>query len=623
MQTIHQQGDKRQEGIRSLTGSGPRLLATSERWHWLLLMFVGIGLFSVRLGNTHLWDQDEGYYAAAASEMYAKKDWVVPSFNGELFAHKPPLMFWGMMLGFSGFGVSELGARFVSSLFGIGTILLTYQLARRLFDSLTGLMSGLAIGSCIMFTMVARSATADAHLTFLVLLSLSIWINGYLSAAGLNRDAKLRSIPWFVWIATYAVMGLGVLTKGPIGLLFPMAVIGLFLLNEQERAATDSKSAGARLWRTIEPYMPFSFFQTLWRMRPITAVVCILAVAGPWYCWVQIRTDGAFLREFIGIHHMGRFSGAMDNHSGPIYYYFAACLLGMYPWSAFAIPTLIQVFRECVSPVRSFAMRFVVCWAAVYLVIFSLAGTKLPNYVLPAYPALAIFCGRFFAVWMTDIRCVNRKWLHLGWALMILTGLAITLGFPAISLVASEGQTTLDRFGLDAGSQQRMAWFALAGVPLCLFGSLGWFAFGKHHWKLSGVAFSLGAIALIGLLTQFVAPQVDRWQGAQRMAESFGQENRMKGFVSVPSENDTTIVVLGQFRPSLVFYFGQVIHFSSSREDAIEKSKSSLESMLITTEKHLQELQDQLPRNSQVIERIGSLPGQDKLLVVGSETIRR
>jgi 4-amino-4-deoxy-L-arabinose transferase-like glycosyltransferase len=595
----------------------------SERWHWLLLILVGMGLFSVRLGNTHLWDQDEGYYAAAASEMYAKNDWVVPSFNGELFAHKPPLMFWGMMLGYSGFGVSELGARFVSSLFGIGTILLTYQLARRLFDSLTGLMSGLAIGSCIMFTMVARSATADAHLTFLVLLSLSIWMNGYLRAIGLNRDAKLRSIPWFVWIAAYAVMGLGVLTKGPIGFLFPMAVIGLFLLNEQERAATDSKSAGARLWRTIEPYMPFSFFQTLWRMRPITAVACILAVAGPWYCWVQIRTDGAFLREFIGIHHMGRFSGAMDNHSGPIYYYVAACLLGMYPWSAFAIPTFIQVFRECVSPVRSFAMRFVVCWAAVYLVIFSLAGTKLPNYVLPAYPALAIFCGRFFAVWMTDIRRVNPRWLHLGWALMILVGFTITLGFPAMSFLSSEGQTILDRFGLDSGSQQRMAWFALAGVPLCLFGTLGWFAFGQGKWKLSGVAFALGALGLIGLMTQFVAPQVDRWQGAQRMAESFGQENRMKGFVSVPTENDTTIVVLGQFRPSLVFYFGQAIHFSSSNEDAIEKSKSSPDSMLITTEKHLQELQDQLPRHSQVIERIGSLPGQDKLLVVGPETIRR
>lgn len=595
----------------------------SERWHWFLLILVGIGLFSVRLGNTHLWDQDEGYYAAAASEMYAKKDWVVPSFNGELFAHKPPMMFWGMMLGFSGFGVSELGARFASSLFGIGTILLTYQLARRLFDSLTGLMSGLAIGSCIMFTMVARSATADAHLTFFVLLSLSIWMNGYLSAIGLNRDAKLRSIPWSIWIATYAVMGLGVLTKGPIGFLFPMAVIGLFLLNEQERSTTDPRSVGARLWRAIEPYMPISFFQTLWQMRPVTAVACILAVAGPWYCWVQIRTEGAFLREFIGVHHMGRFSGAMDNHSGPIYYYLVACLFGMYPWSAFAIPTLIQVFRECLSPVRSFAMRFVVCWAAVYLIIFSLAGTKLPNYVLPAYPALAIFCGRFFAVWMTDIRCVNPRWLHLGWALMILIGFTIALGFPALSFLSSEGQTILDRFGLDSVSQQRMAWFALAGVPLCLFGALGWIAFVRSNWKLSGAAFAFGAVSLIALLTQFVAPQVDRWQGAQRMAESFGQENRMKGFVAAPSETDTTIVVLGQFRPSLVFYFGQVVHFSSSNEDALEKSKSNPESMLITTEEHLQELQDQLPRHSQVIERIGSLPGQDKLLVVGPETIRR
>jgi hypothetical protein len=192
-----------------------------------------------------------------------------------------------------------------------------------------------------------------------------------------------------------------------------------------------------------------------------------------------------------------------------------------------------------------------------------------------------------------------------------------------MSFVSSEGQTLLDRFGLDSVSQQRMAWFALAGVPLCLFGALGWLAFGQRQWKLSGAAFTLGAIALIGLLTQFVAPHADRWQGAQRMAESFGQEQREKGFVSVPSETDTTIVVLGQFRPSLVFYFGQVVHFSSSNEDAIEKSKSSLESMLITTEEHLRQLQDHLSQDPHVIERIGSLPGQDKLLVVGPETIRR
>jgi hypothetical protein len=181
----------------------------------------------------------------------------------------------------------------------------------------------------------------------------------------------------------------------------------------------------------------------------------------------------------------------------------------------------------------------------------------------------------------------------------------------------------LDRFGLDFDSKQRIAWFALAGVPLCLFGTLGWFAFWQGKWKLSGVAFTLGAIALIGLMTQFVAPQVDRWQGAQRMAANFGQEQRERGFVSVPFKTDTTIVVLGQFRPSLVFYFGQMVHFSSSNDGAIEMAKSSPESMLITTEEHLQELQNQLPQHSQVIERLGSLPGQDSLLVIGPKTIRR
>lgn len=607
---------------RSVKQKGICFQPVNDRWHWVLLIAVGIVLFTVRLGNTHLWDQDEGYYATAAAEMVTKNDWVVPTFNGELFAHKPPMMFWGMMIGYSCFGVSELGARFASSLFGIGTILLTYQLARRLFDSLTGLMSGLAIGSCIMFTMVARSATADAHLTFFVLLSLSIWMNGYMSAQGSTRDAKLVSIPWFVWILSYSVMGLAVLTKGPIGFLFPMAIIGLFLLIEQEKLGTASKSFWSRLKTALKTFLPLSFFQTLWRMRPFTAIVCILAVAGPWYCWVQMRTDGEFLREFIGVHHMGRFSGAMDNHSGPIYYYVAACLVGMYPWSAFAIPTMLLVFRECLSPIHSRSMRFIVCWAAVYLIIFSLAGTKLPNYVLPAYPALAIFGGRFFATWMTDIRYVNKTWLHVGWALLILVGFAIVVSFPAMSFISLDGQTFFDRCGLDRSSQNRMASLAIVGVPLCLFGLLGWVAFGYQRMKLAGIAFTFGSIGLIVLLSQFAASEIDRWQGAQRMAADWGQKRRLQGGEWLDFDPKKPIVVLGQFRPSFVFYFGQVVHFSSSNEEAIDKVSLSPESLLITTQEHLQAMENRLPSHI-VIERIGSLPGQDNLVILGHQTTKR
>ena len=191
----------------------------------ICLFIVGVSVMMIRAGNTHLWDQDEGYYATAAAEMHARNDWITPTFNGKLFAHKPPMMFWGMMMGYQAFGVSELGARFVSTLFGLGTIFLTFAIARKLFDMATGLFAGLAIGSCIMFTVVARSATADAHLTFFTVLAFHLWLCDYFAAHETNREQLLKNVRWQTWIATYAVMGLAVLTKGPIGFLFPTAVI--------------------------------------------------------------------------------------------------------------------------------------------------------------------------------------------------------------------------------------------------------------------------------------------------------------------------------------------------------------------------------------------------------------
>ena len=103
--------------------------------HWIGLLVVGVVLLMLQLGNSHLWDQDEGYYATAAAEMYARNDWITPTFNGKLFGHKPPMMYWGMMLGYHAFGVTEFGARFCSSIFGILTIMATYAIARRLFDA--------------------------------------------------------------------------------------------------------------------------------------------------------------------------------------------------------------------------------------------------------------------------------------------------------------------------------------------------------------------------------------------------------------------------------------------------------------------------------------------------------
>ena len=580
----------------------------------LCLLVVGVCVMMIQVGNTHLWDQDEGFYAATAAEMHARNDWVTPTFNGKLFAHKPPMMFWGMMVGYEIFGVSELGARFVSSLFGLGTVFLTYAIARKLFDATTGLFAGLAIGSCIMFTIVARSATADAHLTFFTILALYLWVGDYFSAPKTDRDQNLSSVHWRTWIMTYAAMGLAVLTKGPIGFLFPTAVIGLFLLTEQQVDSPTGSTFVKRLFNGMKPYGPIQFVRTVWAMRPITAAVVVLCVASPWYLLVQWRTNGAFLQEFIGVHHLGRMSQAMDNHSGPAYYYLLACLVGMYPWSAFAIPTAMSWFGQSRVTQHTRAVRFVSCWVAVYLVIFSLASTKLPNYVLPAYPALAIIVGRYFAMWTKDLQSVSQHWLKAGWILLITFGVLIAVGVPGLGLIPWSGKTALDRIGMAQVLQQRFIWLGVAGLPLILFGTVGaWFLWSNRP-RLSAASFSFAALSMIVILSQFVAPELDRFQSPQRLAQRWS---------SRVGSADMHVAVFGFFRPTLVFYFGRNIHFYDSADEAIDFAKMGGDAILVTTESQYSRLKDQLPGSTQIIERISQFPNRGELLVLGDKSLMR
>ena len=98
----------------------PETTATVSRFRWIVIAVCLICLFT-SLGASRFWDQDEGFFASTAASMYAQADWIVPSFNGEMFGHKPPWMYWMMMVGYSLFGIGELGARFFSAVFGMAT----------------------------------------------------------------------------------------------------------------------------------------------------------------------------------------------------------------------------------------------------------------------------------------------------------------------------------------------------------------------------------------------------------------------------------------------------------------------------------------------------------------------
>ena len=361
----------------------------SRPWHYALLMAAHCLMTLPNLGAHTLWDMDEGVNAEAAREMLESGNWITPYYNYEIRTAKPVLLYWLQATSYLVFGVNEFAARFPAAVCGLGTVLLTYELGRRLFSRSTGLLAGLALGSCIEFCIISHAATPDAPLLFFTTLTF------YLYWRGSENGGRW----WFA--PAGAAAGLAMLTKGPVGFVLPAGVIGL------------------HLWVT-------GSLGRLWDRRALSAIGSFFLTAGPWYALVAVETRGKWAETFFLRENIGRFSTPMDSHGGGPYYHILTLILLFAPWSIFFAITLWHAYKEARKPLavptsvvaseNGNAYRFLLCWFGVYLVIFSAAATKLPNYIVPLYPALAILTARLVDRWRTSAVTLPR------WAIPAATG---------------------------------------------------------------------------------------------------------------------------------------------------------------------------------------------------------
>ena len=423
----------------------------------LLILAVAGSVFFTNLGEARLWDRDEPRNSGCAREMMERGDLIVPMFNNEMRHQKPVLLYWLMISAYQVFGFNEFSARFWSAFLAIGTVLMTYGIARRLFDSTVAMFSAIILSTTMMFAVAGRAATPDSVLIFCSTLALLIYVLGTfkpktqsLSSPQLRREG--RWFPsWSVAIAMYGVMGLGVLAKGLAGAVLPTAIIGMFLLIKRLPAAEgESKQSrmGQAVVTALRTFHPWHFLKTCWSMRPLTAIFMILAVAAPWYVAVGMQTDGDFLKEFLIGEHFGRATVAMENHSGSIFYYPMTLLLGFFPWSIFAVPVIVAVDRYIATRDNwTNGLVFAICWVCVQIGIFSIARTKLPSYVTPCYPALAMLTAVFLFRLTAERAKIGRIWVAGSYLSLLLAGAAIIGGMIYVGKEYLPGEYRLAIFG--------------------------------------------------------------------------------------------------------------------------------------------------------------------------------
>jgi len=327
---------------------------TSPRLHLLLLVAVCGWLFFLNLGAIPFLGKDEPKNAEATREMMVRGDWSTTTLREEPWFDKPILYYWVSLVFFHLLGPGEAAARIPSALSGTGTVLLTWWFARRCLDSKTALRAGIVLATSLEFFWFSRTAVVDLSLTFCVTLALVAFYRA-LEGPG--------SSPFWHRLA-FASVGGATLAKGPVGIILPGLVLSVYLLI----------GGNAR------------------RVSWGSGLFWFLLVAAPWYATVSWRHGRLFWEDFILNRNINRYLTTIHHHPGPLYYYLPVLILGLFPWGALFPFTLGAIFREGWRDLltRRRYLGFLLLWVLAPFLFFSFAGSKLPSYLLPCFPALAI-----------------------------------------------------------------------------------------------------------------------------------------------------------------------------------------------------------------------------------------
>lgn len=353
------------------------------------LLAVIIGFFN-NLGSIPLFDVDEGAFSEATREMMARHDYISPVLYGEPRYDKPILIYWLQAASVSVLGLNAFALRLPSA--AAATL---WTLAILLFLARLGAFREGLLAVCLMATslgvpIIAKAATADALLNlFLTCSMLTIFL--------FYRERRAGYIYW-----TFAFMGLGFLTKGPIAVLIPLVVSGLFFALQRD----------LRGW-----------LQAAFNPRGLA----LFALIGlPWYGLEYLARGNAFIEGFFGHHNIGRFTGTMEGHGGGYFYYLLVLLIATVPYTS----AFIKLGAKAGTLLKQDLERYMSLWFGFVLIFFTLSATKLPHYIVYGLPPAFMLLALHF----TPLR---RPWLAflpaaLCLAVMALLPELISLVLPAV-----------------------------------------------------------------------------------------------------------------------------------------------------------------------------------------------
>jgi len=457
-----------------------------------------------------LFIPDEGRYAEIPREMLASGDWVTPRLNGLKYFEKPPLQYWLTAATYAVLGEDEWTARLPSTLLGFFALCMTAFTARRLWGAHAGLGAALLLGSGWAFYLSSQYLTLDIMLSAFLTFALCSFL---LAQSSADHRTQRR---WM--LAAWLSCALAVLSKGLIGIVLPGLVLVIYSLVARQFA----------LWR---------------RLHLLGGITLLALVTAPWFLLVQQRNP-EFFEFFFVYEHFKRFTGSGHGRGGAWWYYLPILIVGLMPWT----PALLQRAWSAATarassgseqPDRA-AFRpalFCALWSIVIVGFFSLSQSKLPAYVMPVFPALALLATRHDL--LADVRAL--RWS--AW------GVAAVAVIVLIATTQIERWTKFSDIGADAMAAVPLIYIAGASLLAGAAAALWLLRRTRRLWAV--FALLAGSFAFWGSVFFFLH-EVDTSFSSERLIESLTDDSK-------PFDPAHEFYSVAMFDHSLPFYLGRTL----------------------------------------------------------------
>jgi 4-amino-4-deoxy-L-arabinose transferase-like glycosyltransferase len=477
-------------------------LHKNKTFVWALFLAFAAILLGVLRART-LVPPDEGRYAEMAREMFASGDWITTRLNGIKYFEKPPLQTWMNALSFELFGLGDWQARLWTGLCGLLGVGLTGYAGKRVFGDRVGFYAALVLGSSFYWVACSQINSLDMSLSGMMTIALCALLVAQRDDATASEQRNWMLVCW-------AGMALSVLAKGLIGLVLPGGVLVFYTVFSRD-------------WK-------------IWtRLHLVKGLLLFLLIAVPWFVLVGLKNPEQ--PHFFFVHeHFDRFLKKEHHREAAWYVFFVLLAAGSVPWVGVLVQSLVLGAKRSTEATRFKPRLMLLVWVAFIILFFTKSNSKLPGYIVPVFPAVALLVA-----WYLDVGTRRSRMLTAG--LTALLGAALLAFVPFMLRLARHP-------GEDVLYAAYQPWALAAGLVLLIGGALAMLYARQMQRDLTVLVLAIAGFAGTELLLC----------GFEPIAQVRAGTLLLPAMKAAGAANPATRVYsVGIYEQSLTFYLGRTV----------------------------------------------------------------